>query len=336
MKRILSGITPSSSKGLHLGNFFGAVKPHLEFQEKGECFFFVADLHSLNSVFSPSEVSANSKNIFIEYLSFGIDPQKTTFYLQSDITPIPYLQNILNNVVTVSELARMHAYKDKLQKETDSQSINFGLFSYPVLMASDILMFEADIIPVGEDQAQHVEIAREIAKTFNNRYGEVLKVPELYVKKEVAKVPGTDGLRKMSKSLGNDISIFEDEEIIKKQIMSIVTDPARIHPTDPGDPAKNPCFAYLNLLNYNKIKKEVDPTVIEMMDQYKRGTIGDVTIKRIMFNTFMEYFSDVRAKKRKLERQSDTISDIRTNGSKRANEIANKTLEKVKKAIGIW
>jgi tryptophanyl-tRNA synthetase len=198
-KRILSGINPSSAKGLHLGNYFGAVKSHVEFQNEGDCFIFIANVHSLNSIFDGKEVAANTENIFIQYLAFGIDPEKTTFYVESDIPEINYLQSILNNTVTVAELKRMHGYKDKLAKNVSQDAINMGLFCYPVLMAADILIFKPDIIPVGEDQAQHVEITREMANTFNNRYGKILKVPELSIKKEAARVKGTDGERKMSK-----------------------------------------------------------------------------------------------------------------------------------------
>jgi tryptophanyl-tRNA synthetase len=336
MKRLLSGITPSSNQGLHLGNYLGAVKPHIEFQEKGECFYFVADLHSLNTVFKPEDVTKNTENIFIEYLAFGINPDKTTFYVQSDIPQITYLQTILNNTVTVSELSRMHAYKDKLQNHEAGNNISFGLFSYPVLMASDILIFKPDIVPVGEDQSQHVEIAREIGKTFNNRYGTILKIPDLYVNKEVARVLGTDGKRKMSKSLGNVISIFSPEDEIKKQIMNIITDPSRIHPTDPGNPEKNPCFLYLKLIEHDLLKSDSDPTTLEMEQQYKQGKIGDVTIKRYLFNSFMQYFKDVRDKKKELAKNKDFINEIRVKGQKKATELAEKTLTEVKNAVGLW
>lgn len=328
MKRILSGITPSSTKGLHLGNYFGAVKSHIQFQNEGECFYFVANIHSLNTVFSPQEVSQNTLNIFTDYLAFGINPEKTTFYVESDIPAIPYLQSILNNVVTLGELKRMHGYKDKLQKEVDQEVISNGLFNYPVLMAADILAFQTDLVPVGEDQTQHVEICREIARTFNNRYGEILKIPELYVKKDVARVKGTDGERKMSKSLGNDIPVFGTEEEIKKQIMGIKTDPARIHPTDPGDPAKNVCFDYLTLLNYDEAK------INEMKERYTKGTIGDVEIKKILFEKFMEYFSPFRQKKAELMKNMDYIHQLRKEGAEKANLIADGVLENVKKTVG--
>ncbi len=334
-KRILSGITPSSEKGLHLGNFLGAVTPHLEFQGQGECFYFIANLHALNNVFDPEQVQNNTLNIFIEYLAFGLDPQKTTFYIQSDIPAIPYLQTILNNAVTVAELQRMHAYKDKLQNDVSQDAINFGLFSYPVLMSADILLFKPDIIPVGEDQTQHVEICRDIARSFNTRYGNVLKVPELYVKKDVARVPGIDGKRKMSKSLGNDIPIFADEQIVKKQIMAITTDPARIHPTDPGNPEKNVAFSFMRLLEYNTIKSDTMPTLEDMEERYRSGTIGDVEIKKTLFTVFMERFSEIRKKKEELKHNMDYIIELRKKGAIRANEIAEKTIEEVKAAVGV-
>ena len=316
MKRILSGITPSSQKGLHLGNFLGAVKPHIEFQDKGECFYFIANLHALNNVFDPANVRRNTQNIFTEYLAFGIDPEKTTFYIQSDIPQIPYLQTILNNTVTMAELKRMHAYKDKLQNDVAQDTINFGLFSYPVLMAADILLFKPDIIPVGEDQAQHVEIARDIAKTFNARYGEIFKIPDLYIKKETARVPGIYGDRKMSKSLGNDIPIFGTEEEVKKQIMAIKTDPARIHPTDPGNPDKNITFTYFDLLEYDKNKLE------SMKELYRKGKIGDVEIKTTFFRFFLEYFADFRTKKTVLLKDKDQIHKLRLGGAQKAIKIA--------------
>lgn len=336
MKRILSGITPSSPKGLHLGNYLGMVKPAVALQSKGQCYYFVANLHALNNVFDPQQVEQNTFTIFTEYIAFGIDPHKTVFYVESDIPEIPYLQTIINNAVTVAELKRMHAYKDKLKEEISQDAIGFGLFSYPVLMAADILVFDTQIVPVGEDQAQHVEIARDIARTFNNRYGDVLIVPEVSVQKQVARVPGIYGDKKMSKSLGNDIPIFGTEQEIREQIMKIKTDPARIHPTDPGDPKKNIAFTYLDLLDYdNNNANDSLPTLADMKARYKKGTIGDVEIKKIFFTFFMNYFSDIRAKKKELIKDSDTMYEIRMQGAKKARETASKVLERVKKAVGV-
>lgn len=328
MKRALSGITPSSTKGLHLGNYLGMVKPAIDFQQSASCFYFIANAHSLNTVFDPSEVKKNTLNIFTEFLALGIDVEKTVFYVESDIPGIPFLQTILNNMVTVSELKRMHGYKDKLQNDINPDQIGMGLFSYPVLMSADILLFDTDIVPVGEDQAQHVEICREMARTFNNRYGDVLKVPELYVKKEVSRVPGIFGKKKMSKSLGNDIPIFASEQEIKKQIMQIKTDPARIHPTDPGDPKKNITFTYFELLGYDEQKFNV------MKEKYQKGTIGDVEIKTNFFNFYLEYFADFRKKKAELERNKADIRALRIEGAKKANAVAVPVLERIKEAVG--
>ena len=336
MKRILSGITPSSTKGLHIGNYLGMVKPAVAMQDDGQCYYFVANLHALNTVFDPQDVMQNTFNIFIEYLAFGIDPTKTIFYVESDIPEITYLQTILNNAVTVSELKRMHAYKDKLQDNVSPDSIGFGMFSYPMLMAADILAFDIDLVPVGEDQTQHVEITREIAQTFNNRYGNILVVPELSVKKDVARVPGIHGDKKMSKSLGNDIPIFGTEEEIKKQIMSIKTDPARIHPSDPGNPIKNIAFTYLDLLEYEKNNENDSlPTLTDMKERYTKGTIGDVEIKKTLYSFFMTYFADMRTKKRELMKDIDAIYDIRAQGALKARKTASKVLDRVKKAVGV-
>jgi tryptophanyl-tRNA synthetase len=226
-------------------------------------------------------------------------------------------------------MKRMHAFKDKLQKGEDAEGINMGLFCYPILMAADILIFKPDLIPVGEDQTQHVEVTRDMAQAFNNRYGEILKVPDLYIKKEVARVKGTDGERKMSKSLGNDISVFADEEVVRKQIMGITTDPTRVHPSDPGDPAKNPCFDYLELIEYDQC--EID----KMKDQYKEGTIGDVVIKKLLFEEFLRYFKPFREKKKELDEDMDYVEKIRKEGAEKANEIANETLKEVKGVIGV-
>lgn len=338
MKRILSGITPSSPKGLHMGNYLGAVKNHVNLQNQGNdtCYFFIANLHSLNMVFDPKQVAQNTFNIFIEYLAFGLDPNKSIFYVQSDVPEITYLQTILNNAVTVAELNRMHAYKDKFQGTISPDAISFGLFSYPVLMAADILAFDINVVPVGEDQTQHVEITRDIARTFNNRYGDILVVPELSVQKNVARVPGIYGEKKMSKSLGNDIPIFGTEEEIKKQIMSIKTDPARIHPSDPGDPKKNIVFTYLDLLDYEANNEDDSlPSLQDMKEQYKKGTIGDVEIKKALYSFFLSYFQDSRIKKRELAKDTNTIYDIRIQGAEKARQTATKVLDRVKKAVGV-
>lgn len=327
--RVLSGITPSSSKGLHLGNYLGAVKPHVEFQNKGECFYFIADYHALNTVFDKKTFANNVYETYLDYLALGIDTEKTVFFIESHIKGIFELTEILNNMVSLSQMKRMHAYKDKLSDpDSDIENINMGLFSYPILMSADILIFEPDVIPVGEDQTQHVEICRDIAKAFNNRYGNTLKVPELYVKESVARVPGTDGVRKMSKSLGNDITIFADTDVIKSQIMGITTDPNRIKANDPGDPEKNVIFKYMKLMDYDNQK------LLDFEDQYKKGTIGDVALKNTFFEFFTDYFSSVRNKREEIAKDSDKVKALIKEHGEKANVVAEKTMKKVRDSIG--
>src|SRR5512135_1613577 len=216
--RILSGIQPSGT--LHVGNYFGMMKPALELQEQGEAFYFIADYHSMTSLFEPEQRRRNSLDVALDFLACGLDPKRTVFFRQSDIPEVPELTWILGTVTPMGLLERCHSYKDKLAKGV---SFNFGLFAYPVLMAADILIYDSNIVPVGQDQKQHVEITRDIAIKFNEQYGQTFVVPEPQIRESVAKVPGTDG-EKMSKSYDNAIEIFGDEKALRKKIMSIKMD----------------------------------------------------------------------------------------------------------------
>lgn len=330
--RILSGVNPSSSKGLHIGNYLGAIQPHVQFQERGDCYYFIADYHALNTVHDPKEFYNNTYEIYVDYMACGIDLNKTTFFVESHVPTIFELTEILKNVVTLGQMQRMHAYKDKLQdQEAAIESINMGLFNYPILMAADILLFAPDIVPVGEDQVQHVEVARDIAQSFNRRYGDVLKVPELFVKKESARVVGTDGSgRKMSKSLGNFLSIFAEEEIIRKQIMGITTDPNRINKNDPGNPEKNPIFNYMKMMEYDL--KDVE----SFESQYREGAIGDVELKKKFFDFYMEYFKEIRDKRDKISADKESILKIMKENCEKANLVADENIKKVREAIGAF
>lgn len=340
-KRILSGVNPTSSVGLHLGNYLGAVKQHVDFQDKGECFYFIADYHALNTVFDGDTLRNNIRNTFLDYLALGIDPEKTVFFVESHVREIFELTEILNNLTTVSQMMRMHAYKDKMNDEnTGHESINVGLFTYPILMAADILIFEPDIVPVGEDQKQHVEVARDIAQSFNNRYGrkgskgekggDLLKVPDVFIKESVGRLTGTDGDRKMSKSLGNTLTIFADDATLKKQIMGIVTDPNRIRKDDPGDPAKNVTFKYMKELGFDAQKQE------EYEARYREGAVGDVEIKQDFYAHFMDYFKPMRDKRAQLAAQDGMVEELMKKGATQANAVANQTMEKVRKGIGAF
>lgn len=328
-KRILSGITPSSSKGLHLGNYLGAVKPHIDFQDKGQCLYFIADYHALNTVQDPKEFSHNTYETYLDYLALGLDLSKTIFYVESHVPVIFELTEILNNIINVGQMMRMHAFKDKLaDPDADIGTVNMGLFTYPILMAADILAFDVDIVPVGEDQSQHVEVARDIAQAFNRKYGQILKVPELYIKKDVARVTGTDGIRKMSKSLGNDITVLADAETITKQIMSIATDPARIKKDDPGDPDKNVIFKYLELMDFDPEK------LAEYEARYRSGTIGDVELKKEFAEFFIGYFRAARERRAVLAQDPSAIIQMMRDNAAKANEIANKVMYRVRQSIG--
>jgi tryptophanyl-tRNA synthetase len=328
-KLYFSGINPSSSNGLHLGNYLGAVKPQVELQDAGRTMYFIANYHALNSVYDPEVYASNVENTFLDYLALGIDTERTIFFIETDVPEITELSVILQNVITFPQMKRMHAFKDKLQAGADESQINMGLFNYPILMAADILIFNPDYVPVGLDQSQHVEIARDIAKGFNARYGEVLKVPELVVQKETAKVLGTDGERKMSKSLGNDISIFATEDKIRQQIMGIITDPKRIHPTDPGDPEKNVIFSYMKMMNFPEDKR------LDYEERYRIGTVGDVEIKKDFLNFYLEYFAGVRKHREELVVDKEQVKQIREVGSQKARAIAQETIAKVRKAVGM-
>lgn len=301
----------------------------MAFQDKGDCFYFIADYHALNTVFDGEEFASNVYETYLDFLALGIDLDKTIFYVESHVPEIFELTQILKNVVSVAHMQKMHAFKDKLADPTQGiDSVNMGLFSYPILMAADILLFEPDVIPVGEDQTQHVEVARDIAKSFNHRYGNVLKVPKLHVKDDVARVPGTDGERKMSKSLENDLTIFADEAEIKKQVMGITTDPNRIHKDDPGDPDKNVIFTYMKLMDYDDKQRE------EFEERYRAGTVGDVEIKQAFLEFYLDYFAEARAKREEYAKDKEAIIEMMRAQAEKANAAADIVMKRVRKAIG--
>src|SRR3989344_5849252 len=249
MKRLLSGITPSGDGSLHIGNYLGAVKQFIKLAKDHECFLMVADLHALTTVQNKAQLQKNTETLIINELALLGDLSNITFFRQSDVPMHAELTWIFNNITPLGLLKRAHAYKDKLSRDVMEEEINLGLFNYPILMASDILLYKPDFVPVGKDQKQHVEICRDIAERFNKTFRKkVFPLPEPYIPEDVAVVMGTDGKRKMSKSLGNIISIFEDEKVIKKQVMSTYTDPTRKHATDPGHIEGNMVFAYLDYL----------------------------------------------------------------------------------------
>ncbi len=319
--RSLSGIQPSGM--LHIGNYFGALKQFVDMQDKYEGLYFLADYHSLTSIKDQNLLRENTKNAILDYLALGLDPKKSTIFLQSDVVYHTELMWILSNVTPMALLERGHAFKDKIAKGIKA---NTGLFTYPVLMAADILLYDTDIVPVGKDQKQHVEFTRDIAIKFNEQYGkEVFKLPEDLILESVSIVPGTDG-EKMSKSYGNIINMFLPEKQLKKQIMSIVTDSKSL------EESKDPNNNIVKL--YELFADEKDVKI--MKERFLAGGYGYGHAKKELLNTVLEYFSDARQKREQLLNNMDYVDEILKEGANRANEIASKKMEEVRKSIGLY
>jgi len=327
-KRILSGITPSGNQ-LHIGNYFGAVAPQIALQETHETNYFVADLHALTTIHDREQLEKNITGVVLDYLALGLDPDKCVFFRQSDVSEHSQLTIVLANYISYGQMKRMHAYKDKLQIGTSEESINMGLFNYPILMAADILLYKPHGVPVGEDQRQHIELTRDIADNFNKAYkASVFPLPEALISKEVGRIVGTDGERKMSKSLGNIIGIFEDEKVIEKQIMSCFTDPNRLKATDPGRVEGNPVFIYHDLMNDDKAEVE------ELKARYRSGTVGDVEVKQKLVLAHKRKFSSARARRKELEANIKLVRTILVEGAEKARKYASQTMAEVYQVIG--
>lgn len=336
MKRFLSGITPSGDGSLHIGNYLGAVRQFIELAKNNETYLMVADLHGLTTIQDRQQLSHNIETLILNELALlagglgGLEGlEKVIFFRQSDVPMHTELQSILNNVTPLGLIRRAHAYKDKLAGETSEEEINMGLFSYPILMAADILLYKPDLVPVGKDQKQHIEITRDIASRFNKIFKKsVFKLPEPYIPEEVAVVMGTDGKRKMSKSLGNIIGIFDDEAVIKRQVMGTYTDPARKHATDPGHVEGNMAFSYLDFFG----DKE---QVAGMKSRYKEGKIADVEVKEHLFKTLMEYFAAARKAYEQLRSSPGMVKKILESGAEKARTVAGQTMIEVREAVGL-
>ncbi len=322
MKRSLSGIQPSGI--LHLGNYFGAMKQFIDTQNSGEYdgFYFIADYHSLTSLTDPKALKDNTYNIVLDYLALGLDPKKSTIFLQSDVPEHTELSWLLSNVTPVGLLERGHSYKDKIAKGI---SPNTGLLTYPVLMAADILMYDTDVVPVGKDQKQHLEFARDIAMKFNQQYNvDLFKLPEPLILDDSAIVPGTDG-QKMSKSYGNTINMFASKKELKKQVMSIVTDSTPLE--YPKDPNNNVAKLYALFASIEKQN--------EMKEKFLAGNYGYGHAKTEVLNAILEYFGEARERREELAKDTDYINEVLYEGGKKARAIAQEKIMKAKEAVGI-
>lgn len=319
--RILSGIKPSGK--LHIGNYFGMMRPALELAQKAEAFYFIADYHALTTVSDPQELRENSMDIALDFLACGLDPSRTVFYRQSDVPQVTELTSILLNITPVPMLENAHAYKDSIAQGLKP---NGGLFTYPVLMAADILIVQGERVPVGKDQRQHLEIARDIAGMFNRQYGDVFVMPEPDIRPEVATLPGIDG-RKMSKSYNNTLEIFGDEKAARKKVMSIVTDSQTVE-VPKKDLDKNIALQLYKLV-------AVPDKVREIEGKLAAGGYGYGELKKELFTALMDYFSPMRKKREELVKNLDYVHEVLRKGAERANAVADETMAKVRKAVGL-
>lgn len=318
--RSLSGIQPSGI--LHIGNYFGAIKQFVELQDKYEGFYFLANYHALTSSPKGEDLKSNTINVILDYLALGLDPKKSTLFLQSDVPEHTELSWILSNISPMGLLERAHSYKDKVAKGIKP---NVGLFTYPILMAADILMYSPDIVPVGKDQKQHVEITRDIAIKFNEAYGkEIFKLPKEKIVENVATVPGTDG-DKMSKSYGNVINMFGSKKALKKQIMNIVTDSTPLE--EPKDPDNN----ITKLYTLFATEAEVEA----LKEKFRAGNFGYGHAKNELFDKFMDYFSPFQKKREELENNMDYVYEILHEGAVKARSIATAKMDEVRDVVGL-
>ena len=319
--RILSGIQPSGA--LHLGNYFGMMRPAIELQDQGEAFYFIADYHSMTSLTDAAERRKNTLDVALDFLACGLDPKKSVFWQQSDVPEVTELAWMLSTVTPMGLLERSHSYKDKI---AHGISPNHGLFAYPVLMAADILIFDSNVVPVGKDQKQHVEITRDIAVKFNELYGQTFILPEPRIREEVASVPGLDG-QKMSKSYGNTVEIFGDEKATRKKIMSIVMD-SRTPQEPKPDADKNLALQLLKLVAPAGVAKDFE-------DRLRIGGLGYGDLKKTLFEHYWNYFASARGKRVELAANLDYVHQVLAHGAARARELARRVLDRAKQASGL-
>ncbi len=317
--RVLSGIQPTGR--FHWGNYFGAIRQYIGLQGNEQSFYFIADLHALTTVREPEVLRQNSIDAAIDLLALGLDPNQATLFLQSDVPEVTELTWLLMTVTQMHLLEKCHAYKDKKAKGIAADA---GLFTYPVLMAADILIYDSDVVPVGSDQVQHIEVTRDVAQRFNSLFSEVFVLPEARVLDESAKVPGTDG-EKMSKSYGNVIELFETPKKTRKKIMSIKTDSTPME--DPKDPTQCSVFALYKLFATPQQQEA-------LADRYRAGGMGYGEAKQALYDAAMEFFAEPRARRAELEADLDTVYDVLKTGAARAREKAHAVLDRTRAACG--
>jgi len=321
-KTILSGIQPSGK--LHIGNYFGAMRQHIRMQEEGDAFYFLANYHSLTSISDGKQLEEFTLDVVLDYLALGLDPGKCTFFAQSDVPQTTELAWILGTVTPVSLMEKGVSYKDKVAQGLRP---NIGLFTYPILQAADILIYHSDLVPVGEDQKQNIEICRDLAGKLNHTYNEeLLVIPDEYIVKSVAVVPGVDG-RKMSKSYGNTIGIFDEGKALKKKVMSIQTDSTPLE--DPKDPDTCNVFALIKLFANEEKQNEI-------AEKYRNGGYGYGHAKKELLGLINDYFAEAKERRKELAKKPEYIRDVLREGGKKARERAETVMEPVRSATGLF
>jgi tryptophanyl-tRNA synthetase len=324
--RILSGIQPSGV--LHIGNYFGMMRPAIALQAEGEAFYFIADYHALTSVRDPKALRENIRRVALDFLACGLDPERAALFRQSDVPQVTELAWILSTIAPMGLLERSHSYKDKLAR---GMPPSVGLFSYPVLMAADILIYDSDVVPVGKDQKQHIEITRDLVVKINETFGasepdgQIFKLPEPRIQAATEVVPGIDG-QKMSKSYGNNIDIFGDEKEMRKRVMSIVTDSTPVEA--PKDASRSTIFQLYSLV---ASKSEI----AGMRERFQKGGTGYGNFKKELFEKLWEYFTPMRERREEILADKSYIDNVLARGAKRANEIADQVMTRVRKRVGL-
>ena len=321
-KRILTGIQPSGT--LHIGNYFGAMRPAVTLQDSGnECFYFIANYHAMTSMPDPKDLHERTFGVAVDFLAAGIDPQKTVFFRQSDVPEVQELAWFLSCICPMGLLERCHSYKDKLAHGLEA---NHGLFAYPALMAADILLYQSELVPVGKDQKQHLEVTRDLAIRFNNHFGDILTVPDAYISTEVAVIPGLDG-QKMSKSYNNTIELFGEGKPVRKKFMSIKTDSTPMG--EPMNPDTCNVFALYKLM--------ATPEEVEALrkNYLENPEFGYGHAKQLLFEKYTEYFAEAREKRKELLANPQKVEDILQDGASRARKVADATMAKVRAAVGL-
>ena len=317
--RVLSGVQPTGK--LHIGNYFGAIRQYVALQEEHEGYYFMANYHALTTVHDAGLLRQQTLDVAADFLALGLDPAKAVIFRQSDIPEVCELTWILSTICPMGLLERCHAYKDKVSQGLPA---DHGLFAYPVLMASDILIYDSNLVPVGQDQKQHIEVTRDLADRFNFMYGQTLTLPEPYILENTAIVPGLDG-RKMSKSYDNTIGIFDPDKVVKKKIMGIVTDSTPVEA--PKDPTNNTIFQLYSLFATPEQKTAME-------ESFRAGGTGYGEYKKQLLASFMGYFGPQRARRAELEQDEDYVQDVLAEGAKKARAVARETIDRVRTAVG--